>query len=116
MISSIVPGMIEAATLLELSGIVGIVGMGGMGGMAGMAGMAGVLRQLAMLLMGPGEWPWSLLRTPKSTPKTAKGAKYDSFLAMKFCKCWLKLEISTEVLVQKGVPRHSPQGWRQRER
>ena len=49
--------MIEAATLLEFSGIVGIVGMGGMGGMAGMAGMAGVLRQLAMLLMGPGEWP-----------------------------------------------------------
>jgi len=37
-------------TLLELSGI---VGMGGMAGMAGMAGTA-LLRQLAMLLMGPG--------------------------------------------------------------
>jgi hypothetical protein len=43
---------------------------------------------------------------------------------MKYCRCWLKFEISTEeqwqtktgnVLVQKEVPRHSPQGWRQKE-
>ena len=50
--------------------------------MAGMAGMAGtaLLRQLAMLLMGPGECHGQrLVRSPKIPQKTAKEVKYDNF-------------------------------------